>query len=135
LISFEKKTDFDYFSEIDNSMSDSSDKANEAIFRTPLKDQVRPNSYKEVYLSSITARKTNNSRCSLCLLFSSDCSSFRCTDSSHLVCSECACDWEADHLCPVCKKRSTVKGKKKEKTQWPSWAQLDKTAPKRLADV
>ncbi len=32
-------------------MSDSSDKANEAIFRTPLKDQVRPNSYKEVYLS------------------------------------------------------------------------------------
>jgi hypothetical protein len=44
-----------------------------------------------------------------------DCSNFRCVNKSHYVCAECACDWEADRLCPVCKNRSSLGKKEKDR--------------------
>ena len=32
------------------------------------------------------------------------------------MCAECACDWEADKVCPVCKRRSVTGSWKKERS-------------------
>jgi len=47
--------------------------------------------------------------CLLCLQCSSDCSSCRCSNSQHIVCQECACEWDIDKVCPVCKNGSSKK--------------------------
>ncbi len=100
------------FSGADNSMSDS---INSDPFTTPTKPR-KPPSFSHLYLNSIK-RKTKNSHteyCSLCLLSSSDCENHRCPKQLHFVCRECACDWEADRLCPACKMNSYSHKKESE---------------------
>ena len=94
-------------------MSDFVYNPQESIYTTPTKaNTAKINSYKEVYLDSFKVKKNKDKKCCLCLLYSNDCSNFRCFNINHYVCSECACDWEIDKLCPVCKVSSHEKGKR-----------------------
>ena len=83
----------------------------------PYTQQARkPMSFKEVYLNSMQRKKNKDHQCCLCLFFSDDCSNFRCSNKGHYVCAECACDWEVDKVCPVCKRSSVTGSWKKERS-------------------
>ena len=69
----------------------------------PTSTNRKDHTFKEIYLNSIQKQNNTLKKCRLCLLYSPDCSHFRCHNSTHLVCQECACDWQSDKLCPVCK--------------------------------
>lgn len=97
---------------MDKYMSDK-EQGQGACFETPLKNTPkRTSSFKEVYLNSFKHHKHSQHKCSLCLLYDDDCSNFRCNNKTHYVCDQCACDWESDRLCPVCKNSSRASSRK-----------------------
>ncbi len=96
-------------------------------FRTPEKKQQRNNDqYREIYLNSIKKQRPSNKICSLCLFQSDDSTNLRCHNRSHFVCSECACDWEYDKICPVCKKKSPPVSLKDTISEGSIWTDNDK---------
>ena len=96
-------------------------------FKTPVKKTQRNNDcYSEVYLNSIRKQKLTNRICSLCLFHSDDSTNLRCHNRTHFVCSECACDWQYDKTCPVCKKKSPPVSWKDTISEGSIWTDNDK---------
>ena len=85
----------------------------------PPASERKPQSFKDILINSVQhkRKRINNVQCCLCLFCSPDCSNVRCTYKTHFVCSECACDWEVDKLCPVCKRSSIASSTKDRKFQ------------------
>jgi len=79
---------------------------------TPHKSKNEEPTIRQVYLTSLKKEGRGAQMCLLCLQNSSDCNSRRCHDSKHMVCNECACEWEIDKVCPVCKICSVTTSKK-----------------------
>ena len=88
-------------------MSDFSKQKSTHLYSPPQTKPKRNSSFKDLITRSYNQKpKTNEKKCALCLTYSFDCSNFRCKNKTHFVCQECACDWEYDKKCPVCRNSS-----------------------------